>query len=137
MKTSADGGKSGGTDAIVMPTLIEMCGGSVDLLKLDVEGSEREIFAHNSASRLPAIRNIVIELHGQDCSESVFGAMSPYDYEMTNQDMVYLRQGSGCASVYRAGKSAIIKTGTKCEGDSSRTIVWNKKSLLLCCFVAS
>jgi FkbM family methyltransferase len=89
VKMSADGGKSGATDAIVMPTLIEMCGGSVDLLKLDVEGSEREIFAHNTASWLPAIRNVVIELHGQDCSESFFGALSPYNYEVTNQDMVY------------------------------------------------
>ena len=89
VKTSADGGKSGGSDAIVMPVLIEMCGGSVDLLKLDVEGSEREIFGHNSAPWLPAIRNIVIELHGEDCSQRFFEALGPYEYERTNRDMVY------------------------------------------------
>jgi hypothetical protein len=89
VKLSADGGKSGATGAIAMPALIEMCGGSVDLLKLDGEGSEPEIFALNSASWLPAIRNVLIDLHSQDCSESFFGALSQDNYEMTNQGMVY------------------------------------------------
>jgi hypothetical protein len=63
----------------VTPSLIEMGGSSVDLLKLDAEGSESENFALNSASWLSAIRNVAVELHGQDCSESFVGVLSPYN----------------------------------------------------------
>ena len=80
---------SGSAQALTMRSLIALCGGSLDLLKLDVEGSEREIFAHGTEEWLPDVRNILVECHGKDCEERVFAALAPYEYEMTNSDAVY------------------------------------------------
>lgn len=85
----AAAGETGSAKAFTVPSLIALCGGSVDLLKLDVEGSEKEIFGPGAAEWLPAVRNIVIELHGKDCEERFFNAVAPYEYEMTNCDSVY------------------------------------------------
>jgi FkbM family methyltransferase len=82
-------GEKGATEAVTMPSLIAAAGGSVDLLKLDVEGSEKEIFGPSAGEWLRFVRNIVIELHGPDCVERVFEALAPFDYESTHRDMVY------------------------------------------------
>lgn len=65
-------------------------GAGVDLLKLDVEGGEREIFGPNSQEWLPSIANIVIELHGPECEARFFEALQPYDYDQTHRDSVYV-----------------------------------------------
>jgi len=82
-------GETGTAEAITMPSLIATAGGFVDLLKLDVEGSEREIFGPGAKDWLPFVGNIVIELHGADCKERFFEALSPYEYEVSSRDMVY------------------------------------------------
>jgi hypothetical protein len=64
-------------------TLIELAGGNeVDILKIDIEGSEAEVFRNGSGAWLPKVRNIVIELHGEECAESFFGALRDFDYEL-------------------------------------------------------
>lgn len=70
-------GETGTAEAFTMKLLIAATGGSVDLLKLDVEGSEREIFGSGAGDWLPFVRNIVIELHGPDCSEIFFRRSPP------------------------------------------------------------
>jgi FkbM family methyltransferase len=55
----------------------------VDLLKVDVEGSELEIFSGNSDDWLPLVRNICIELHGKQCEAAFFGALSGYRYDLS------------------------------------------------------
>jgi FkbM family methyltransferase len=67
-------------DAFTMTSLI--ADETVDLLKLDVEGAEREIFSANAERWLPSVRNVVIELHGGDCEASFFGALSRYQYDL-------------------------------------------------------
>jgi FkbM family methyltransferase len=55
---------------------------SVDLLKLDVEGAEREIFS-GDCGWLERVKLIVIELHDRmkpGCSEAVFSAASRYGF---------------------------------------------------------
>jgi FkbM family methyltransferase len=65
-----------------IPSLISLGGGgSVDLLKVDIEGSEAELFSNNVREWLPSIKNIVIELHGPKCEKSFFGALEEYQYE--------------------------------------------------------
>ena len=65
-----------------MPALIAMGGGGpVDLLKMDVEGSEAEVFRGDAERWLPGIRNIVIELHGPECEKSFASALQGYKYE--------------------------------------------------------
>jgi FkbM family methyltransferase len=56
----------------------------VDLLKIDIEGSELQLFQHGAERWLPRIRNILIELHGESCEAAVFGALAPYEYRTLN-----------------------------------------------------
>jgi len=65
-------------------TLIDSTGADeIDLLKVDIEGSERELFRQNADSWMPRVRNICIELHGQDCEAAFFQALSGYTYDLS------------------------------------------------------
>lgn len=83
--------KSGGsnTDSQIngydVATLISLCGSSnIDLLKIDIERSELELFARGTESWLPQIKNLCVELHGLDCQEIFFRALSNYSYELSS-----------------------------------------------------
>jgi FkbM family methyltransferase len=53
---------------------------SVELLKIDIERSEIELF-RGPCPWLRLVRNIVIELHDDECSEVFHEALSAYSYE--------------------------------------------------------
>lgn len=89
---AADGTEAETAEAVTMNWLVAELGGSVDLLKLDVEGSEKEIFAEDAREWLPAIRNIVVETHGPEHKRRVFDALSEYDYDLASRDNVYFFQ---------------------------------------------
>ena len=57
-------------------------GGSVDLLKVDIERAELSVFGVSAGSWLCKVRNICIELHGKDCEEVFFAALKDFDYEL-------------------------------------------------------
>jgi FkbM family methyltransferase len=74
---------SADTDAFDVPTLMRMCSvPEIDLLKIDIERSELELFSRNTESWLPHVKNLCIELHGADCEEIFFRALSEYSYEL-------------------------------------------------------
>jgi FkbM family methyltransferase len=50
----------------------------VDLLKIDVEGAERELFASGYVPWLSRTRNLAIELHDPDCERVFSTAMTGY-----------------------------------------------------------
>ncbi|HEY9141580.1 MAG TPA: FkbM family methyltransferase [Bryobacteraceae bacterium] len=78
---SAD--REGLVEGYDIPSLLEMTGGEpIDILKVDVERSELEIFGDNSSSWLPKVRNICIELHGADCREVFLRALKDFDYDL-------------------------------------------------------
>lgn len=55
----------------------------IDILKLDIEGSEKEIFAVNAEQWLPGVRNLVIELHDRflpGCEDELQKATAPFSY---------------------------------------------------------
>jgi FkbM family methyltransferase len=67
-----------------MPTLVGLCGSAeVDLLKIDIERSELELFSRNTESWLPRVRNLCIELHGPDCEAIFFRALADYSYDLS------------------------------------------------------
>jgi FkbM family methyltransferase len=71
-------------DAYDVPTLIRMCDApEVDLLKIDIERSEIELFSRNADHWLPLIKNLCIELHGPDCEDIFFRALSKYSYQVS------------------------------------------------------
>ena len=55
----------------------------IDLLKMDIEGAERDVFAKDAAQWLPKVKMIFLELHDnvyKDCSKSVFRALLDHDF---------------------------------------------------------
>ena len=62
---------------------------NIDLLKIDIEGSEKEVFELNYEQWLPTCKAIVIELHDnmkRGTSKSVFKAISRYNFSFDMQD---------------------------------------------------
>jgi hypothetical protein len=54
--------------------------GTVDLLKIDIERGELEVFSSACDFWLARTRNIAIELHGSDCEAVFRQALSGYEY---------------------------------------------------------
>ena len=54
----------------------------VDLLKIDVERAELELFTSDYTPWLSRTRNMAIELHDPDCEQVFLRAMAGYDYEV-------------------------------------------------------
>ena len=81
---SAEGPAVGGeVGAYDIPSLFARCGAThVDLLKIDIERSELELFSRNTSAWLPKVRNLCIELHGSDCEEVFFRSVSGYSYDL-------------------------------------------------------
>jgi FkbM family methyltransferase len=56
---------------------------TVDIVKLDIEGSEKVVFEANYQDWLPRVRILIIELHDRmksGCSEAVFRAVSQFNF---------------------------------------------------------
>lgn len=101
----AQSGTAGDVPAFGLRSLITPENGPVDLLKLDIEGSEREVFSTGVEEWLPRIRNLLIEVHpqvyGKECEDRFFAALRGYEYEMRRQDSVI------CCRNLRPPKSAL------------------------------
>lgn len=73
----------GEVNAVTIDELLEQSGsGCIDILKLDIEGAEREVFSHNS-EWLDKVNLLIIELHDHykpGCSASVYSAISKYEF---------------------------------------------------------
>ena len=62
-----------GVEGYDVATLIGLVGATqIDLLKIDIEGSERELFERNTDKWLPNIRNLCVELHDDDSRATFF-----------------------------------------------------------------
>jgi FkbM family methyltransferase len=67
--------------AVTIPDVMERFGfESVDILKVDIEGSEQEVFEVDTSAWLGQVKNVAIELHGDECRRVFFDAMSRYSY---------------------------------------------------------
>ena len=61
---------------------------SIDILKMDIEGAEKEIFSKDVDTWLPMVKCLIIELHDRfvsGCSMSLFNALTNYDYSMSTR----------------------------------------------------
>jgi FkbM family methyltransferase len=84
VRVAEEAAPSESIDGYDMPTLIGLGGApEIDLLKIDIEGSEFELFSRNTDSWLPRIRNLCIELHGPDCEAIFFRALADYSYDLS------------------------------------------------------
>jgi len=73
--------------AITVQSIFEQSGfDEIDILKLDIEGAEREVFSSGYENWLSKVKMIIIELHDnmkRGCSNSFFTAVSKYDFAFT------------------------------------------------------
>lgn len=53
----------------------------IDLLKIDIEAAEAEVFAHEPYDWLDRTRTLVIELHGPHCEKVVAGTLDSYCFQ--------------------------------------------------------
>ncbi len=95
-----------------MPSLLRLTpDGRVDLLKIDIEGAEVELFRDGSTAWLAQVRNIVIELHGGECELAFFRALAPYRYELSRSgELTFCRNIRQTNEVGRADGCYTIQT---------------------------
>ena len=89
---------AGALPAICIPTIMQQHNWSViDLLKIDIEGSEKEIFSTNYEAWLPHVRMLLIEIHDNmqmGSSTAVFKAISQYNFsfDMKHENLIFINQ---------------------------------------------
>jgi FkbM family methyltransferase len=88
-------------EAITIPQILAESGADrIDLLKLDIEGAERELFSESCEDWLPKVGMIVIELHDRltrGCSETFYSHMLRRQFVQENcgeNIFLLLRNGS-------------------------------------------
>lgn len=82
VKTPASG-EAGGIQAWDIPGLLSVANrDQIDLLKIDIERAELEVFGATSAAWLHKVRNLCIELHGPDCDETFFQALRAFRFDV-------------------------------------------------------
>jgi len=76
----------GSVDAITMDDIITRYNlQTIDILKIDIEGAEKELFTYNYENWLPKVRCIVIELHDSfrpGCATAFFKAISNREFDI-------------------------------------------------------
>ena len=85
-------------EGINVPSLIRLARGEVvDILKVDIERSEIELFRNETETWLPFVRNVAIELHDRECEKVFFDALEPYETETLRSGELTI-----CRSIARA-----------------------------------
>lgn len=89
-------GKGTGVSAVSIDSLIRQYAiQNIDILKMDIEGSEKEVFEGNT-NWLAFTTCLVIEVHDRlkpGCSEAVFQALHPYHFSKTarGENLVFIK----------------------------------------------
>src|ERR1044072_5212281 len=82
----ATGKKVGTTTCITINDIVKKYNlTSIDLLKIDIEGAEKELFMYNYKDWLPMVRCVIIELHDGDhpgCTSAFFRAIAHREVTM-------------------------------------------------------
>lgn len=67
---------------VTIPELVEIADGSVDLLKVDIEGYKYELFENLSLGHLDGIRRIVLEYHGYAGHLKLVDTLTTHRFEL-------------------------------------------------------
>ena len=75
--------------------LVDLAGGTIDLLKLDIEGAERDLFEADDTGWLRRVRAVVIEFHDRmrpGCAAAFYRQIRGADFqqEVCNEDLHFL-----------------------------------------------
>ncbi len=94
--TETDEVASGTIKALTVLSVMEQFGmPHIDVLKLDIEGSEKEVFEENFEAWLPKTRVLIIELHDEmkkGSSRAVFNAVNQFDFsfDMKGENVIFI-----------------------------------------------
>lgn len=88
----ASNGDLADVTAIDIPTLmLEEAIDTIDLLKIDIEGAELDLFRSKSCKDwLNRVRNLTVELHGPECARAFFDAMAGFKYILLRSGELHL-----------------------------------------------
>jgi FkbM family methyltransferase len=64
----------------------------IDILKVDIEGSERIVFSQNFESWINKVGTLVIELHGNECREIFYRALSSGSFRLSHSGELTIAQ---------------------------------------------
>jgi FkbM family methyltransferase len=87
-----ESGENRNVNALTMEDLIGMAGGTLDLLKVDIEGAEIELFKYG-APWLTKVRHIAIELHDTEAERLFRRCIAPelYDFVESGDLLICIR----------------------------------------------
>src|SRR5262249_22726286 len=83
----AGSGAADGVEGISIPALLRRIGEeTIDVLKLDIEGSEGQLFSDGPARWLAAVGVVVVEPHGDKAERTVRGALDRASFAQLNTE---------------------------------------------------
>jgi hypothetical protein len=75
-------GERGDVPALTIPEVMSLGGiDHIDLLKVDIEGAEEEVFGPLATLWLSRVRHLAIEIHGSECARKVAGALAHFRFD--------------------------------------------------------
>ncbi len=94
---------------VTVPSLLRDSGCErISILKIDIEGAERELFAAGDYRWLARVDTIVIELHGPRCREAFMRAIASDNFAVTECDeLTVCRRRTAQATAPSAAASAL------------------------------
>ena len=99
MTFETDAEEVGAFKTVTIPKLLADSGfDEIDLLKIDIEGAEKEVFeAENVHDWLSKVNVLVVELHDRmkrGCSSAFFNAVSKYDwyFAFRGENLIFIRE---------------------------------------------
>jgi hypothetical protein len=72
----------------------------IDVLKVDIEGAEREVF-RDPSSWIDKVDTLIVELHERlklGCNRSFYNGTNGFDDEWVQGENVYLTRSGGCVA---------------------------------------
>ncbi len=84
-------GETPDVEAVDIGTLLRGSGHEfIDILKIDIEGSETVILSENYAPWLKQTRNMAIELHDEECERIFYKAIEGYPFSLSQAEDIVL-----------------------------------------------
>lgn len=69
----------------ILDLLNEFKATEIDILKIDIEGSEEKIFSSKHTDWINAVKTMIIEVHGKKCEEAILRAISEHNFQVTKK----------------------------------------------------
>ncbi len=106
LRTAEAESQEGGIESVTLPEILARWDAAeIDILKLDIEGAEREVFSLGYEDWLGRVKLLIIELHDRykpGCSASFYAAVSKFQFEETKrgEHLLLVRDQDRCETMH-------------------------------------